>query len=216
MKKLYKDIGKGKSYFYYFGWSIIVFLLAFFLLFFFIFQARFYVKRTERIEFFIAAYGMKNNDYNIEIQKEFKKDGLIEANFYSYIESDPNVFSYFEANGEGADFIIFSETNIKDMNDYVKYHYVDVSSLKSDIPNIEKYETFKYEDISYGLKIFDGGNEEYNAKFSFTDLIEFTQEGKEKESYYLLINNQSPNFDKEKGHTLGYSVLQYFLTNHEK
>lgn len=176
----------------------------------------FHVKRTERVDFFIAAYGMKSNEYNIQIQKEFKKDGLIEVNFYSYIESDANVYNYYSANGEDADFVIFSETNIKDMNDYVKYHFVDVSTLAEDIPSLTKYDRYGFEGVPFGIKLFDGKDDSYNEKFSFTDLIEFTKEGKDNEAYYLLINSKMVNFDKEKGHTLGYSVLKYFLTNHEK
>lgn len=173
----------------------------------------FYVKRTERIELFIAAYGLKDDSYGKKIEKEFKDKGLIEMNIYSYIESDSNIYNYFSANGEQADFIIFSETNVKDLNEYISYNYFDISSLKDDIEVISNFETFVYEDISYGLKIFDGGNEEYNNKFNFQDLVEFTSENKENESYYLLVDNESPNFDKENSHTLGYEVLNYFLND---
>ncbi len=212
--KLYRDEGKGKSYFYYYGWTILVFLSAFFLIFFFIFQAMFYVKRTERIELFIAAHGLKDNNYSTKIEKEFKNQGLIKMNIYSYLESDvARVMDYFSANGENADFIIFSETNVTDLKDYVPTNYFSLSSLSEEVEKINEFETYDYEGTSYGIKIFDGNNDAYNSKYKFHDFIEFTKEGENKQSYYLLIDNDSPNFDKAHNHTLGYSVLEYFLND---
>ena len=216
MKKIYKDTSKGKSYFYYYGWTILVFIGGFFLIFFFIFQAMFYIKRTQKIELFIAAHGLKDDNYHKNIEKTFKPNGLIEMNVYSYIEDEINIYNYFSANGENADYIIFSETNVKDMQDYVLDNYYDVTSLVSDIPAISAFETYSYEDKPVGIKIYDGSNPSYNEKFKFSDLIEFTKEGKEAESYYLLVDTGSPNFNKEKNHTLGYSVLQYFLDDMTK
>ena len=211
--KIYRDLGKGKSYFYYYGWSILVFFVAFFFIFFFIFQAMFYVKRTERIDLFIAAFGLKDYEYSNKIQKEFKDQGLVEMNIYSYIEDDINIYNYFSANGENADYVIFSETNMNDLQDYVKYNYFPLSELETEVSKVSEFETFEFESVAYGIKIFDKDNDTYNNKYKFKDLIEFTKEGKEKENYYLLVDNGSPNFDKESGHILGYSVLDYFLSD---
>ena len=211
--KIYRDLGKGKSYFYYYGWSILVFFVAFFFIFFFIFQAMFYVKRTERIDLFIAAFGLKDYEYSNKIQKEFKDQGLVEMNIYSYIEDDINIYNYFSANGENADYVIFSETNMNDLQDYVKYNYFPLSELQTEVSKVSEFDTFEFESVAYGIKIFDKDNDTYNNKYKFKDLIEFTKEGKEKENYYLLVDNGSPNFDKEGGHTLGYSVLDYFLSD---
>ena len=177
----------------------------------------FFVKRTQRIEFFIAAHGFKDAEYHKVIEEEFKKDGLIEAGIYSYLETDTSIYEYFASYGEDADYVIFSESNIKELKEYLVDNYYDVSTLVEDIPSIAHFETYKYEDDKpYGIKIFDGQNEEYNSKFTFSDLITFTSEGKENESYYLLIDNKSPHFDKEHNHVLGYSILEYFLSTHEK
>ena len=209
--KIYKDQTKAKSYFYYYGWTILVFIAGFFLLFFFIFQSIFAVKRTQRIDMFIAAHGLKDYEYGNKIKKQFKANGLIEMNIYSYLEDDINVYDYFAANGEKADFVIFSETNINDMQEYVPANYVPLSSIEETVQSVKTFETFDYEGVAYGIKIFDATNEAYNNKYKFKDFIEFTKEGKDNESYYLLIDNESPNFDKENKHTLGYSVLSYFL-----
>ncbi len=209
--KIYKDQTKAKSYFYYYGWTILVFIAGFFLLFFFIFQNIFAVKRTQRIEMFIAAFGLKDYEYANKIKKEFKAGGLIEMNIYSYLEDDINVFDYFSANGENADFVIFSETNINDMKEYVPANYVPLSSIEDTVESVKSFETYDYEGTAYGIKVFDATNDAYNNKYKFKDFIEFTKEGKDNESYYLLIDNGSPNFDKENKHTLGYSVLSYFL-----
>ena len=160
---------------------------------------------------FIAAHGLKDYEYGNKIKKQFKANGLIEMNIYSYLEDDINVYDYFAANGEKADFVIFSETNINDMQEYVPANYVSLSSIEETVQSVKTFEKFDYEGVAYGIKIFDATNEAYNNKYKFKDFIEFTKEGKDNESYYLLIDNESPNFDKENKHTLGYSVLSYFL-----
>ena len=209
--KLYRDKSRAKSYFYYFGWTIFAFIGGFFLIFFLIFQAVFYIKRTERIEIFIAAHGLKDNNYFEKIRKEFSKDGLLEINVYSYLEDDLNVYNYFQANGESADFIIFSETNIHDMQEYITYNYVDVSTLEEDIPCLSEYDNYVYDNIPYGIKIYDGNDTAYNEAHHFQDIIEFNKQGKDNESYYLLVDKDSPNFDKKNKHTFGYSALEYLL-----
>ena len=186
--KLYKDITRQRSFFYYYGWTILVFFGVFFLAYFLIFQAMFSVKRTEKIDLFIAAYGLKDETISKTIEKEFKKDGLIEMNIYSYVEEE-----------------------------YLSENYYDVSTLVESVPSISHFDTYKYEgDKPFGIKIFDGQNNEYNNRFTFTDMIKFDYQDKEKESYYLLVDNQSPNFDKDNNHTLGFSVLEYLLSSHEK
>lgn len=209
--RIYKDREKAKSYFYYYGWTILVFVVAFFLTFFLIFQNLFAVKRTQHVDMFIAAHGLKDFEYSSKVVKQFKKGGLVEFNIYSYLEDDINIMDYFSANGENADFVIFSETNISDMKEYVPANYVPLSSLEDTVESIKSFETFEYEGTAYGIKLFDATNDTYNNKYKFKDFIEFTKEGKDNESYYLLIDNGSPNFDKENKHTLGYSVLSYFL-----
>ena len=216
MKKLYKDSAKAKSYFYYYGWTVVVFLGVFFLLFFLIFQAMFHVKRTEKIDVFIAAYGLKDFEFDKKVETQFKDKGLVEFNVYSYMEDDANTANYFSANGEKADFVIFSESNIKDMQDYIQYNYMDLNSVKDDIPSLSKYETYLDNDVPRGIKLFDGVNVAYNETQSFSNWIEFTKQDKENESYYLLVDNESENFNKENNHVLGYEVLEYLLSEFAK
>ncbi len=208
---LYKDREKAKSYFYYYGLTILVFIAGFFLIFFFIFQNMFAVKRTQRVDLFIAAHGLKDYDYSKKIQKQFKSQGLIEFNVYAYLEEDPNVFNYFSANGEKADFVVFSETNLNDLKEYLPNNYVPLADIATVVDRVNNFETFDYEGTSYGIKLFSKDSDTYNNKYKFKDYIEFTKEGVDKENYYLLIDNESPNFDEANKHTLGYSVLSYFL-----
>ncbi len=208
---LYKDREKAKSYFYYYGWTILVFIAGFFLIFFFIFQNMFAVKRTQRVDLFIAAHGLKDYDYSKKIQKQFKSQGLIEFNVYAYLEDDLKVFDYFSANGEKADFVVFSETNLNDLKEYLPNNYVPLSDIATVVDKVNNFETFDYEGTSYGIKLFSKDSDTYNNKYKFKDYIEFTKEGVDKENYYLLIDNESPNFDEANKHTLGYSVLSYFL-----
>ena len=216
MKKLYKDSAKAKSYFYYYGWTVVVFLGVFFLVFFLIFQAMFHVKRTEKIDVFIAAYGLKDFEFDKKVETQFKDKGLIEFNVYSYMEDDANTANYFSANGEKADFVIFSETNIKDMQDYIQYNYMDLNVIKDDIPSLSKYDTYLDSDVPRGIKLFDGVNASYNETHTFGNLIEFSKQDKENESYYLLVDNESENFNKENNHILGYEVLEYLLSEFTK
>ena len=216
MMKLYKDTAKAKSYFYYYGWTVVAFLALFFLVFFLIFQAIFHVKRYEKIDLFVAAYGLKDYEFNKQIESKFKDKGLVEFNIYSYMEDDSNTANYFSANGEKADFIIFSESNILDMKEYVEYNYFDLSTIQDDIPSLSKYEIYLDNSVPRGIKLFDGSNDSYNESHKFSNLFEFTKEGKEKESYYLLIDNESENFDKENDHVLGYEVLEYLLSEFAK
>lgn len=216
MMKLYKDNAKAKSYFYYYGWTILAFLEVFFLVFFLIFQAIFHVKRYEKIDLFVAAYGLKDYDFEKKVVSNFKDKGLVEFNIYSYMEDDANTANYFSANGEKADFVIFSESNILDMKEYIEYNYIDVSTLEDDIPSLSKYETYLDNSVSRGIKLFDGTNSPYNESHTFNNLFEFTKDGKESESYYLLIDNETENFDKENNHVLGYEVLEYLLSQFAK
>ena len=211
--KFYRDISKSKSYFYYFGWTILAFLGGFFLIFFLIFQARFYIRRNEKIEIFIAAHGLKDDSFATSMQKEFAKDGIVEVNLYSYLEDDINVYNYFSANGEQADFIIFSETNVKDLEGYVVYNYYDLSNFTNLVPSINQYDYYQYDNVSYGIKIYDKEDENYNTSHLFSNFIEFNKEGKESESYYLLVDVDSPHFNLDNSNSLGFSVLEYLLSS---
>ena len=214
--KIYKDKSAGKSYFYYFGWTIPVFLGLFYLLFFLIFQGVYKVKPYQKIDFFIAAYGVNDNYYQEQLIKEFEDDGLIETNIYDYPLTDPKIYDYYQAYGESADFVILSEGDVTEMKEVIKDKYVSLDTLTSDCPNISHYESYQYDSISYGIKIFDKADDSYNEKYDFTTHINFTSEGKEKTNYYLLINKESVNFDKQNNHILGYLVLQYYLVINEK
>ena len=214
--KIYKDKSKDKSYFYYFGWTIPVFLGVFYLLFFVIFQWVYRVKPYEKIDMFIAAYGVNDRYYQNELIKELGKDGLIEVNIYDYPVNDKKIYEYYQAYGETSDFVILSEGDVSEMKEVIKDKFVSLDNLSTDCPAINNYETYQYDSLSYGIKVFDKENETYNAKYDFTTHINFTSEGKEKTNYYLLINKSSINFDKQNNHNLGYLVLEYYLQINEK
>lgn len=214
--KTYRDKSAGKSYFYYFGWTIPVFLGLFFLLFFLVFQGVYHVKRYQQIDFFIAAYGVKDHYYQERLTKELEKDGLIEVNIYDYPVNDSKIYDYYQAYGEKSDFVILSEGDVNEMKEAIKDKFVPVNNYLEDCPSIAKYDLYQYESVSYGIKLFDKTNEIYNQKYDFTNHINFTSEGKEITDYYLLINKDSVNFDKQNNHILGYLVLEYFLSLNEK
>ena len=214
--KVYKDKNKGKSYFYYFGWTIPTFLVVFFLMFFLIFQFVYRVKPYQKVDYFIAAYGLNDRYYQNEILKRFEKDGLVEVNIHDYPMGDAKLYEYYQAYGEKSDFVILSEGDVSSMKEVIKTKFTPIDNLKSDCPAISKYDSYKFDAVSYGIKIFDDKDDSYNQKYNFTSHINFTAEGKERSSYYLLVNKESVNFDKEKNHIFGYLVLEYFLSINEK
>lgn len=209
--KIYKDKSKDKSYFYYFGWTIPVFLGVFYLLFFVFFQNVYRVKPYEKIDMFVAAYGVNDNYYQKELLKELKDDGLVEVNIYDYPVNDKKIYDYYQAYGESSDFVILSEGDVTEMKEVIKDKFVSLDTLASDCPTISHYASYQYDSVSYGIKVFDKSDETYNEKYDFTTHINFTLEGKERTDYYLLINKSSVNFDKENNHNLGYLVLEYYL-----
>ena len=214
--KIYKDKSVGKSYFYYFGWTIPVFLGVFYLIFFLIFQGVYRVKPYQKIDMFIAAYGVNDTYYQKHILNEFEDNGLIEINIYDYPVNDAKIYDYYQAYGEKSDFVILSEGDVNEMKDVIKDKFVSLNSLSTDCPSINHYESFQYDSTSYGIKVFDKDNDSYNAKYDFTTHINFISEGQVETNYYLLVNKESVNFDKENNHILGYLVLEYYLTLNEK
>ncbi len=214
--KIYKDKSRGKSYFYYFGWTIIAFFGLFFLLFFLIFQNVYKIKPYQKIDFFWAAYGLKDRFYQQEILKEYEDDGLLEINMYDYPFNDPKLYDYYQAYGENSDFVILSEGDLVSMQEVIKDKFMALNDLLIDCPTINNYETFVYEELSYGVKLFDKNNDEYNHQHHYLEHVEFTAQGQESFSYYLLVNQNSVNFDKENNHVFGYLALEYFLSINER
>lgn len=215
MKKLYKDSSKAKSYFYYYGWTILAFFGVFFLIPFIIYQSMFYVKRNQRIDFFIAAHGMKDESVFNSLKKEFKDNGIIDVNIYSYIEDDINIYNYFSANGEDADFVVFSETNVNDLEDYLIYNYYDLTEFTTHVPSLASYQTYISDDdhLPHAIKIFDKDDDAYNNSHKFNELINFVKEGKDNESYYLLVDTNSPYFGEKSNPSIGYDILEYLLSS---
>ena len=210
MKKLYKDQALGKSFFYYYGAFIALLLVLFYVLYFSIFRAIYYVPRTKKLNFFIASYGVKDYSIKKKLHSYLKDDGLLEVNFYDYLVSDARIVDYYSAYSKSCDFFIFDETTLTDMKELVATTFMDLSNVSNDIPEMSEYETFKYEGVDIGLKIFDKDDETYNNKYKYTSWIDFTYLDN-TDNYYLLIYKKSPNFNKETHHTLGYLGLEYFL-----
>ena len=214
--KIYKDINRGKSYFYYFGWTILAFFAVFFLLFFFIFQNVYKIKPYQKIDFFWAAYGLKDRYYQQEILKEYEGDGLLEINMYDYPLTDPKIYDYYQAYGENSDFVILSEGDVISMQEVVKDKFMKLNDLLTDCPSINNYDVYQYEESYYGIKLFDKDNDTYNDKYYYLEHVDFISQSHESSSYYLLVNQNSINFDKENNHIFGYLALEYFLSINER
>ena len=199
------------TYFAYYGWTIPVFLVAFWVIFFFIFQQMYAPRRYEKLVFFYAAYYLKDDSFHKELRKDLQPYGCLDIDYYSYSLDDKSIASKYNSLKDNCDYFVLSETDLKDMDEYIanQYMVIDDSLInKAGIPS--DYEFYSFGETKYGIKLFDKDREyKYNDKFS--NWINFSN-GSNTDSFYLVINKTSINFNEEKEHMLGYYGLKW-LTN---
>ena len=202
-----------KTYLTYYGWTILVLPLVLWSGFYFIFKSMYAPKKYEQLTFFYAAYGLKDNSLHDRMQKDLEADGCYEVNYYDYSILDKKIYEYYSALKDNCDFFVFSEHDLLEMKEVVKdeFKVLDEDLLKRiELPSF--YSTYAYEDINYGIKLIDKDDDSYNEKSKFSSIINYSLNDN-KDSFYLLINKDSENFDLEANHTLGYIGLNYLFNN---
>ena len=200
-----------KTYLTYYGWTILVLPLILWSGFYFIFKTMYAPKKYEQLTFFYAAYGLKDNSLHDKMQKALEEYDCFEVNYYDYSIADKKIYDYYTAVKDNCDFFIFSENDILEMKDVVKSEFkaLDEDLLKRiELPDY--YKTYAYEDINYGIKLIDKDDESYNEKTKFNSIINYSLNDN-KDSFYLLVNKDSENFNLEENHTLGYKGLNYLF-----
>ena len=204
-----------RTYLTYYGWTIVVFLIIFWAGFYFIFRQMYAAKRYEQLNFFYAAYGLKDDSIHNKMQKALEDKSLYEVNYYDYSRIDKKIYEYYSATKDNCDFFVFSEQDLIDMKEVVKEEFkpLDEDLLKRiNLPSY--YSLYTYENINYGIKLIDKDDQEYNSKTKFDSLINYSLNN-DKDSFYLLININSINFDLNEEHTLGYEGLNYYFNERE-
>ena len=200
-----------KTYLTYYGWTSVVFLIIFWAGFYFIFRQMYAPKRYEQLNFFYAAYGLKDNSIHEKMQKALEDKNCFEVNYYDYSRNDKKIYEYYSSLKDNCDFFVFSEQDLIDMKEVIKSEFkvVDENLLKRiSLPSY--YSLYSYENINYGIKLIDKDDQSYNEKTKFDSLINYSLNNN-ADSFYLLININSVNFDLESGYTLGYLGLDYFI-----
>ena len=200
-----------KTYLTYFGWTVLVLAILLWAGFYFIFRQMYAAKPYEQLTFFYAAYGLKDESFHNKMQKDLEDKSCYEVNYYDYSRIDKKIYEYYSSVKDNCDFLIFSEQDLVDMKEVVKSEFkvLDENLIKEiNLPSY--YSFFDYEGLNYGIKLIDKNDDSYNNQTKFNHLIKSSL-NENSDSFYLLINQKSVNFDKENEHILGYSGLEYYL-----
>ena len=148
------------------------------------------IKRCERFNLFIAAYGMKENNYQNELYELLKDDGIKQVNFYSYLLDDKDIAKYYDAFGYNADAVIFSDSDVESMSGTISTNFMGIGDKLSTALSLDGYKGYYFDDVRYAIMIHDKNDEEYNSKFNYSSWIEFGS----GHSFFLLLNIRSTNY----------------------
>lgn len=207
------------NYFMYYGWAIIVFGIVAFASLTLILSAVNKIYDHQRFSIFFSAYGLKEERYKDELLEELKDDGVIEINYYDYPCDSSKVVTYYTVYGEKSDINILSETDIKDMQQYVADYFINITDpLISDLGLSNDYTYYSYDEKAYAIKIFDKDDESYNDKFIYQEWIDFKKEDL-SDNFYILLRRNSINFgeygDKNRT-TNAIKGLRYLINENTK
>ena len=209
MKKISKK--DFHTFLAYFGWTIPVLIAVSWASYFFIFRQIYATKAYEKITLLYAAYGLKDNSIHSKLLNKLESHTCYEVNHYSYGRNSQDLIKHYNAIAPSCDFFIFSETDLNDMHEAIEKNFKPVSVdiiTKSSIPASFTY--YSFNTVNYGLKIYDKNDASYNDGKHFDNYINFSN-GTETDSFYLLINKNSVNFDEPANHILGYLSLEYLF-----
>lgn len=150
-------------------------------------------ERTEIFSLFVTSYEVKDDTLEQKIHEKYISYGINKVEIYNYSYDDKDISSYYSSFGEKSDLIILYESDLKDMEKGIKERFKPLNEYSVE------YQTYKYEEVSYGIKIDD--------KMSLSSCFEF--KGKINDDSYILINNTSPHFTASD--SIGYHILNDLL-----
>ena len=209
MKKVAKK--DFNTFLAYFGWTIPIMLMVFWASYFFIYRQIYATKPYEKITILYAAYGVKDNSLHTKHKSELESHNCYEVNHYSYNRDSQDLIKHYNALAPLCDYFVFSETDLNDMHEAIEKNFKPVSTdlvSKCNIPS--SYSYYSFGTTNYGIKLYDKSDETYNSGKYFSNYINFSN-GTNVDSYYLLINKNSVNFDESANHILGYLGLEYLF-----
>jgi len=211
-----KDIG---DYFVSYGWLCLIFIIVSYVAWYWPITAIDAIKSSEKINFFVESYGLKENTLSSDIVSRFSSKGVVESNLYCYSPKDASISTYYTKFGTESDFIILYQSDLDTMFQNVSSTSVlssflpFTSELKSAAISQNDYAYYPVNGADYALKVFDASDPTYNTLHPFSNLINFITDGVTAESSYLLLNAKTPNFAPYQSGTTdnGILSLSYFL-----
>lgn len=150
-------------------------------------------ERTEVFSLFVTSYEIKDNTLEQKIHEKYISYGINKVEIYNYSYDDKDISSYYSSFGEKSDLIILYESDLKDMEKGIKEKFKPIDEYSVEC------QTYKYEEVSYGIKIAD--------TMYLSSCFEF--KGKINNDSYILINNTSPHFTTSD--SIGYHILNDLL-----
>ncbi|MCH5180955.1 MAG: hypothetical protein J1F32_07055 [Erysipelotrichales bacterium] len=200
------------NHFLEYRWAPLIgcFLISYILFYFSLHKINAY-KDYEKIVIFSA--GGYLEDQNLKDYILTNCPNVLSVDIYAYSSNDDMLVNLYQAYGKNADFLVLSTDDLKAMEDIIPEYWIPYDENLISSVLLQKFEYYTYNDINYGLKLFDSSNEDYNSKYHFNDFISFDG----KQDYYLLCNLNSVNFSKEEVKNKtdnGYEVLNYLLSRY--
>jgi hypothetical protein len=210
------------DYFVSRGWLIIVFAALSYAVWYWPITAADAIQPFEKINFFFECYGLESNTLSDDITNLLEDEGVVEVNLYSYSPEDSNISTYYDKFGEESDFIVVTGSDVQTMfqnatSTSARSLFVPFSDeLRSAMTEgfADDYSYYDVLSVPYALKIYDPDDSSYDEQHAFSQLLDFCPESGTCDSYYLLLNEDTPNFspygnDDTTGN--GVVALNYFL-----
>jgi len=215
-----KDIG---DYFVTWGWLLLLFIGLSYVAWYWPISTLDSIKDYEQINFFFESYGLNDNSLQSDLLADLQEKGVVEVNLYDYAPTDASLTSYYDKFGVASDFLVLAGSDLDAMfadaaSTSIASEFVPFSSaLRAATMPADDYAYYQVNSAAYGLKVYDASDASYNVAHPFDKLLEFTSSGVTADSYYLLLNAQTPNFkpyDTDSVTSNAVEVLRYFLAEY--
>lgn len=207
-----------RDFFISWGWLVLAIVFLSYLLWFYPISTIDSIKGYEKINFFIEGYSLKENTVQQDLLSSLKEDGVVEVNLYSfYPGSDSRIYDNY---GVQSDFVILSQSDLDAMfpsgsENVVASKFVPFSdALKKETMSVDDYSYYQVKGQDYALKVYDASFANYNVQHPFDSLVNFTKDGADPLSYYLLLNAQTLNLKPYSSRSVtsnAIKALTYFL-----
>ena len=187
-----------KTHFSYNWWVYVVLPVLAISVIFYSFYLKDRLKANEQITIFTEINIADKREIRKGLLDELKDDGILKINFTDAAGANEMKYTLLEAQGFSlSDILIFSESTFNDsiIANLVQFDDDFVNQIKAKNEHVEIYQTLNSH--SYGVKIFDFDDKEYNEKFNFSSWLNFDNL---EENYYMVLNSKSRNVGKFSTH----------------